>query len=72
LRADANAVRFVYLKADYPLLRARLETRKGHFFDPSLLESQLALLEEPVNAMAIDAALPVDEIVERIRTALVS
>lgn len=72
LRADANAVRFVYLKAGYPLLHARLKTRKGHFFDPSLLDSQLAILEEPVNAMAIDAALPVDDIVERIRAALVS
>lgn len=72
LRADAGAVRFVYLKADYPLLRARLKTRKGHFFDPSLLDSQLAILEEPEDAMTIDAALPVDEIVERIRAALVN
>lgn len=72
LRADPDAVRFVYLKADYPLLRARVETRTGHFFDPSLLESQLAILEEPVDALSIDAALPVDDITERIRAALVS
>lgn len=72
LRADASAVRFVYLKADYPLLRARLNTRKGHFFDPSLLDSQLAILEEPVNAITIDAALPVEEIVARLRAEIVS
>ncbi len=72
LRADPNAVRFVYLKAEPTLLLARVETRKNHFFDPSLLDSQLAILEEPVDAVAIDAALPVDEIVALVRAALVS
>lgn len=68
LRGDA--VRFVYLKADRELLRARLEARQHHFMNPVLLDSQAALLEEPVNAIGVDAALPVDEIVRRIRIAL--
>jgi gluconokinase len=72
LRADTDAVRFVYLKAEHALLRARVETRKGHFFAPSLLDSQLAILEEPRDAVIVDAALPVDEIVARVRAALVN
>lgn len=72
LQADPKAVQFVYLKADYALLRARVESRTDHFFDPSLLESQLAILEEPVGALSIDAALPVGEIIERIHATLLS
>lgn len=69
LRADPRAVRFVYLKGDPKLLRKRLETRAGHFMQPPLLGSQLALLEEPADALVIDVALPVEEIVPRIRAA---
>lgn len=39
--------RFVYLKGAKPLLAERLATRRGHFMPPSLLDSQLAILEEP-------------------------
>jgi len=40
-------VRFVYLKGIRALLAERMATRRGHFMPPSLLESQLATLEEP-------------------------
>lgn len=70
LRVDPHRVRFVYLKGTYPLLHRRLATRGGHFMQPSLLVSQLATLEEPDDALIIDAALPVDTIVARIRAAL--
>jgi gluconokinase len=56
-------VRFVYLRAELALLHDRLAQRKGHFFDPTLLESQLATLEEPRNALVIDAAESPTEIV---------
>lgn len=69
LRVDP-AVRFVFLKGDHTLLRDRLNRRVGHFFKAPLLASQLASLEEPVDAVTIDAALPVDEIVRRIHGAL--
>lgn len=68
LRIDAR-VRFVYLKAAYPLLRDRLRRRTGHFLPPSLLESQLQTLEEPSDALIVDAALPVEAIVAHIRAA---
>lgn len=38
---------FLFLHGTPALLRERLAARKGHFFDPHLLDSQLATLEEP-------------------------
>jgi gluconokinase len=40
-------VRFVYLAGSRVLLAERLANRRGHFMPPSLLESQLSILEEP-------------------------
>ena len=48
LRSVATAdVRFVYLAGSRELLAERLANRRGHFMPASLLESQLAILEEP-------------------------
>jgi gluconokinase len=58
--------KFVYLKGSYELLRSRLEGRTGHFFDPELLRSQFDALEEPADAIVIDAAQSVDAQVEEI------
>ena len=69
LRVDP-AVRLVFLKGDSALLLDRLNRRVAHFLKAPLLASQLAALEEPVDAITIDAALPADEIVQRIRGAL--
>jgi gluconokinase len=43
---DADA-RFVYLAGDRALIADRLANRRGHFMPTSLLDSQLATLEEP-------------------------
>ncbi|HYT64274.1 MAG TPA: hypothetical protein VEL50_10235, partial [Gemmatimonadales bacterium] len=40
-------VRFVYLAGSPTLLAGRMANRRGHFMPPSLLDSQLAILEEP-------------------------
>jgi len=40
-------VRFVYLAGSRALLAERMAQRPGHFMPPSLLDSQLAILEEP-------------------------
>ena len=40
-------LRFVYLAGSRALLATRMANRRGHFMPPSLLESQLAILEEP-------------------------
>ncbi|TCV92352.1 gluconate kinase (SKI family) [Luteibacter rhizovicinus] len=66
LDAGPGDVRFVYLRGDRGLLAERLAHRKEHFFDPALLDSQLATLEEPGDAIVVDIALTVDEVVGRI------
>ena len=63
-------VRFVYLKGEAALLRARLDQRRGHYMPPTLLASQLAALEEPDDALTIDVSGPPEVIVEQIRVAL--
>jgi carbohydrate kinase (thermoresistant glucokinase family) len=40
-------VRIVYLKGEGALIARRMALRHGHFMPPSLLETQLATLEEP-------------------------
>jgi gluconokinase len=67
LRGTLRGVRFVYLKADAATLRDRLTTRTGHFAGPALVASQLAALEEPRDALTIDATRPVDDIVNSVR-----
>lgn len=67
-------VRFVYLKADPPLVHERLKHRAGHFARPMLAESQFDALEEPedqqLDALRVDAARAPEDIVEEIRTRL--
>jgi carbohydrate kinase (thermoresistant glucokinase family) len=67
LRGTLRGVRFVYLKADAATLRERLTRRTGHFAGPGLVASQLAALEEPRDAVTVDATRPVDEIVDTVR-----
>jgi gluconokinase len=43
----AADVRFVYLAGTMALLAERMANRRGHFMPPSLLDSQLSILEEP-------------------------
>jgi len=64
----SDEVRFVYLKGSKELIKQRLESRKDHFFDPDLLDSQFRDLEEPKHALIIDVSLSVKEIVQKIKT----
>ena len=47
LRSQANDLQFVFLKGDNNLIAERIANRQGHFMPASLLQSQLATLEEP-------------------------
>jgi gluconokinase len=69
LRGHLRNVRFVYLKADEQTLARRLADRGGHFAGPALLASQLTDLEEPADALTIDATEPPERIVEVISKA---
>jgi gluconokinase len=66
LRDGDKDVCFVYLKGTREMLQERLGSRTGHFFDPSLLQSQLDTLEEPGDdeAITVSIELTPEEIVE--------
>ena len=59
LRGNCRGVRFVFLNAARGELASRLTSRAGHFAGVSILDSQLATLEEPSaeEALTIDATL---------------
>lgn len=62
----ADETFFVLLDADVETLRARMESRRGHYMPPALLESQLATLErlqpdEP--GVILDATRPSKDVV---------
>ena len=63
-------VSFVYLKASMALVQDRLKNRVGHFMNPDLVQSQFDTLEEPEQALQVDAALSPAEIVQLIRNKL--
>ena len=66
----SDAVVFVYLHASVDLVRDRLKSRTGHFMPPALLQSQFDALEAPRQALRIDAALGLDEIVQTVQERL--
>ena len=66
-RLTVGVVRVVYLKADRELLRERLLLRRGHYMKEGMLESQIATLEEPADAIVLDAGSPVEDIVRAIQ-----
>jgi gluconokinase len=70
LRVHPARVALIYLRAGAALLEDRLRQRVGHYATVSLLESQLATLEEPADAIEVDAGLPPGEIVQAIREQL--
>jgi gluconokinase len=65
-----GAVQFVYLRVQPATLAERLSERKGHVAGPSLLPSQLALLEEPSlfeGVITLDGEQTVEDLVRQIR-----
>ena len=74
LRGSDRDVLFVYLKGSFEVLHDRLASRTGHFFDPSLLQSQLDTLEAPGLDEAIEVSIEhtpeqiVDEVIKQMET----
>ena len=46
--------RFVHLSGSREVLAARLAARRGHYMPPALLDSQLATLEPPDDAIVVE------------------
>lgn len=69
LAGELPDVRFVLLHGPRDLIAERLADRQGHFMNPDLLDSQIATLEPPRNALVVDISGTPDEQVEAIRRA---
>lgn len=63
-------VKLVYLRAPFGFVVHNQAARHGHYMNPDLLQSQFDTLEEPLNAMIVQANRPVMQIITEIRTAL--
>jgi gluconokinase len=63
-------VKLVYLKGYYELFRDRLRARRSHYAGEQILAGQFADLEEPEDAITINAALSPEQIVAEIRKRL--
>ncbi len=63
---DHRRVRFVYLRGAYAAIWARLQSREGHFMKAPMLQSQFDALEEPEEAVVVDASLEPGQIIDGI------
>jgi gluconokinase len=67
---ESSPVKLVYLKGSFELIQARLAHRSNHFMPRELLASQFQALEEPADALIIDAASTPETITARITASL--
>ena len=63
LSRGVAGLRVVFLKGEPEILQARLDARTDHFMPRTMLPSQLATLEEPHDAVIVDAGLSPETIV---------
>jgi carbohydrate kinase (thermoresistant glucokinase family) len=70
LAEGVSNFKVVYLHGSAELIRERMKTRKHRYMPAALLDSQLATLEPPADAIAIDVAAALEDsvaaIVERL------
>lgn len=59
-------VRFVHLHGSRELIAGRMQSRQGHYMPVTLLDSQLATLEPPTDALVLDIAAAPEELVAEI------
>jgi gluconokinase len=72
LRVSDN-VKLVFLRGNYELIANQLRQRRGHFMNPTLLQSQFADLEEPTptdGAVVIELGRSPAELVQEIKSKL--
>lgn len=59
-------IHWVMLNGSKELLTERLNSRKGHYFDSSLLSSQLNTLELPSYGLVVNVQLPPEKIINQV------
>lgn len=68
-----DEIKFVFLRGESALVETQLRSRRGHFMNAALLQSQFDDLEEPQpdeNVLTIELGRTPEEIVERIEAKL--
>jgi gluconokinase len=70
LRGGDSRVKFVHLTGPRAVIEERLKSRRGHFMPPALLDSQLATLEPPSDALTFSCEKSPEEIVTELIQAL--
>ena len=65
-----SRVKFVHLTGPAALIEERLKARRGHFMPPTLLASQLAILEPPADALTFSCEKSPEKIVAELIQAL--
>src|SRR5579859_443400 len=65
-----TGLHFVLLEVPRSTLEHRLAERRNHYMSPALLDSQLATLELPKDAIRVRGDLPPDEVVHQIIAAI--
>jgi gluconokinase len=71
LMAGAPGAMLVYLAGDPATIQARIGQRESHYMGAGMLQSQLAALEPPTNALTLDIHQSPEVLVAKIRQALV-
>lgn len=66
LAEDVSDLRFVFLSGSEEAIAQRLRRRRGHFMPPALLESQLAALEPPEDAIMVPIERTTEEQAESV------
>lgn len=66
LMGHSEGVRLVYLKASYEEIHRRMQQRQNHYMKADMLKSQFATLEEPEDAIVVNASLSIEKIVGQI------
>jgi gluconokinase len=69
----SDEIKFVFLRGDYALVEKQLRSRRRHFMNPDLLQSQFDDLEEPQSdeqVLTIVLGRTPDEIVKEIKMEL--
>jgi gluconokinase len=61
LLAGNPGIRVVYLKGSFEMTQKRMALRTDHYMKPGMLQSQFDVLEEPADALTVDAALLLEE-----------
>lgn len=66
LLEGVDGAEILYLRGTYHSIRERLQLREGHYMKENLLTSQFDALEEPEEALVLDADLSIPEMIETI------